>query len=278
MKFASFMHDSQMGWGVVEGDHLREMSAVFPGMPTIRAMLEQNGLSKVLDAIPTAPLLPMIAVKLLPVIPNPSKILCVGLNYLEHREETKNPEVGYPTLFVRFANALSGQGMPIEHPAETTKLDYEAELAVIIGRGGRGISKANAMKHVAGFACANDVSVRDWQRHTSQMTAGKNWPTTGPLGPWMVTRDEIENLAPLSIKCRLNGKTMQDAKLGDMIFDVPHLIEYISTFTELVPGDLIFTGTPGGVGSRREPPVYLKPGDRVEVEIEKIGVLANPVV
>ncbi len=278
MKIASFVHDSQKGWGVVEGDHLRDMSAVFPEMPTIRAMLEQNGMPKVLDAIAAAPLLPMIAVKLLPVIPEPSKILCVGLNYLEHREETKNPEVKHPTLFVRFANALSGQGMPIEHPAETTKLDYEAELAVIIGRGGRGISKSNAMKHVAGFACANDVSVRDWQRHTSQMTAGKNWPTTGPLGPWMVTRDEIDDLAPLSIKCRLNGKTMQDAKLGDMIFDVPHLIEYISTFTELVPGDVIFTGTPGGVGSRREPPVYLKPGDRVEVAIEKIGVLANPVV
>ncbi len=279
MKLVSFTQDGRKGWGVVEGGAVRDMSAALPGTPTLRTLLEQGGTSALAGSIASAPLLPMDAIRLLPVIPDPSKILCVGLNYHEHREETNNPVVGHPTLFVRFANSLSAEGVPIVHPPETDKLDFEAELAVIIGRAGRRIARENAFEHVAGYACANDVSVRDWQRHTNQMTPGKNWPTTGPLGPWMVTRDELgDDLAPLRIACRLNGETMQDAKLGDMIFDVPHLIEYISTFTELVPGDVIFTGTPGGVGSRREPPIYMHPGDKVEIEIEKVGLLTNPVV
>ncbi len=279
MKLVSFTQDGRNGWGVVEGKSVRDMSAALPGIPTLRALFEQGGVSAIEGSIASAPLLPMVAIRLLPVIPDPSKILCVGLNYHEHREETNNPVVGHPTLFVRFANSLSAEGVPIVHPPETDKLDFEAELAVIIGRAGRRISREDAFDHVAGYACANDVSVRDWQRHTNQMTPGKNWPTTGPIGPWMVTRDEVgDDLAPLRITCRLNGETMQDARLGDMIFDVPHLIEYISTFTELVPGDVIFTGTPGGVGSRREPPIYMHPGDRVEIEIEKVGLLTNPVV
>jgi 2-keto-4-pentenoate hydratase/2-oxohepta-3-ene-1,7-dioic acid hydratase in catechol pathway len=279
MKLVSFTQDGHTGWGVVEGASVRDMSAVLPCTPTLRALLEQGGVSAIEGSIASAPLLAMDAIRLLPVIPDPSKILCVGLNYHEHREETNNPVVGHPTLFVRFANSLSADGVPIVHPPETDKLDFEAELAVIIGRAGRRIAREDAFDHVAGYACANDVSVRDWQRHTNQMTPGKNWPTTGPIGPWMVTRDEIgDDLAPLRIACRLNGKTMQDARLGDMIFDIPHLIEYISTFTELVPGDVIFTGTPGGVGSRREPPIYMHPGDIVEIEIEKVGLLTNPVV
>lgn len=279
MKLVSFAQDGRSGWGVVEGASVRDMSVVLPGTPTLRTLLEQGGVSTIEGSIASAPLLPMDSVKLLPVMPDPSKVLCVGLNYHEHREETNNPVVGHPTLFVRFASSLSADGVPIVHPPETDKLDFEAELAVIIGRAGRRIARENAFEHVAGYACANDVSVRDWQRHTNQMTPGKNWPTTGPLGPWMVTRDEIgDDLAPLRIACRLNGKTTQDARLGDMIFDVPQLIEYISTFTELVPGDVIFTGTPGGVGSRREPPIYMHPGDTVEIEIEKVGLLTNSVV
>lgn len=278
MKLVSFTHNGRQGWGVVEGEGIRDVSAAMPEVPSLRALLEQGGLAKAEEAAASAPLLAMSDVTLLPVIPDPSKILCVGLNYREHREETNNPVVGHPTLFVRFANSLSADGVPIEHPAETDKLDYEAELAVIIGKAGRRIKRENAFDHVAGYACAHDVSVRDWQRHTTQMTPGKNWPTSGPLGPWLVTRDEVGPLDDLAIRCHLNGETMQDAKLGDLIFDIPHLLEYISTFTELVPGDVIFTGTPGGVGSRREPPVYLKPGDTVEVEIEKVGLLTNPVV
>ncbi|MBT2187335.1 fumarylacetoacetate hydrolase family protein [Sphingobium nicotianae] len=278
MKLVSFMAHGRAGWGMVEGDAVRDMSAALPGTPSLRTLLEQDGIPAAGKVAASAPLLAMETITLLPVIPDPAKIFCIGLNYVEHREETNNPTMTEPTIFVRFANSLTAHGMPIRHPAETDMLDYEAELAVIIGKGGRRISRAAAYDHVAGYACANDVSVRDWQRHTTQYTPGKNWPTSGPLGPWLVTRDEVGELAPLRISCRLNGETVQDAHLGDLIFDVPRLIEYISTFTELAPGDVIFTGTPGGVGAKRVPPLFMKPGDRVEVEIEKVGLLVNPVV
>lgn len=278
MKLVSFTRDGRAGWGIVEGDGVRDMSAALRGVTTLRALLDQGGIEAARMAAPAAPLVPLAEIALLPALPDPSKIFCIGLNYQEHREETNNPVVENPTIFVRFANSLNAHGAPIEYPAETTKLDFEAELAVVIGKAGRRIARENAFDHVAGYACANDVSVRDWQRHTSQMTPGKNWPTTGPLGPWLVTPDEVGELAGLAIRCRLNGETVQDAVLGDMIFDIPRLISYISTFTELVPGDVIFTGTPGGVGARREPPLFMKPGDTVEIEIEKVGLLVNQIV
>lgn len=278
MKLVSFTRDGRAGWGIVEGGSVRDMSTVLAGVPSLKALLEQDGLEAARMAASSAPLVPMGEVALLPVLPDPAKIFCIGLNYQEHREETNNPVVENPTIFVRFANSLNAHGGPIIHPPETSKLDYEAELAVIIGKAGRRIPRADAYNHVAGYACANDVSVRDWQRHTSQMTPGKNWPTTGPLGPWLVTKDEVGELGPQAIRCRLNGQVVQDAVLGDMIFDVPRLVEYISTFTKLEPGDVIFTGTPGGVGARREPPLFMKPGDRVEIEIEKVGLLVNEVV
>jgi 2-keto-4-pentenoate hydratase/2-oxohepta-3-ene-1,7-dioic acid hydratase in catechol pathway len=278
MKLVSFTRDGRAGWGIVEGDKVRDMSAALRGVPSLKSLLEQDGIAAAGTAASSAPLVSMSEIVLLPVIPDPAKIFCIGLNYQEHREETNNPVVENPTIFVRFANSLNAHGAPIVHPPETTKLDYEAELAVVIGKGGRRIGRAAAYDHVAGYACANDVSVRDWQRHTTQMTPGKNWPTTGPFGPWLVTPDELGELAPLRISSRLNGETVQDATLGDMIFDIPRLIEYISTFTELAPGDVIFTGTPGGVGARREPPLFMKPGDRIEIEIEKVGLLVNEVV
>jgi len=278
MRLQSFERDGRPGWGIVEDDGVRDMTEALPGIASIRALLEADALDAARRAAPSAPLVPADGVKPLPVIPDPAKILCCGLNYHEHRIETDNPERSHPTLFVRFADAQIGHGAAIEHPAETTMLDYEAELAVVIGKRARHVPRERAMEHVAGYACYNDVSVRDWQRHTTQMTPGKNFPTTGPFGPWLVTRDEIDDLAPLRIQCRLNGTVMQDARLGDMIFDIPALIEYITTFTALSPGDVILTGTPGGVGVRRDPQIFLKPGDRVEVEIEKVGLLANPVI
>lgn len=278
MRLLSFEKDGRESWGIAEEDGIRDMGAALPGIGSLRALLERDALEAARAAAPSAPLLEAGAVRMRPVIPDPSKILCCGLNYQEHRIETQNPERAYPTLFVRFADSQIGDGEPIRHPAETTMLDFEAELAVVIGRAGRHIPREAAWEHVAGFSCYNDVSVRDWQRHTTQMTPGKNFPTTGPFGPWLVTRDEIEDLAPLAIRCRLNGRVVQDAVLGDMIFDIPHLLEYISTFTPLSPGDVLLTGTPGGVGVRRDPPLFLKPGDRVEVEIERIGLLSNPVV
>lgn len=278
MKLVSFEQGGNAGWGVAEGDQIRDMRGALPGVASLRQLLEQDRLDEARTAAAAAPLLALGDVTLLPVIPDAGKIVCCGLNYHEHRIETNNPVVGHPTLFVRFADSQIGHGTPIVHPATSTKVDFEAELAVVIGKGGRRIARDQAFDHVAGYMCFNDVSVRDWQKHTSQMTPGKNFPATGPSGPWLVTRDEVPDLAPLQIQCRVNGVVMQDAHLGDMIFDVPGLIEYISGFTLLSPGDVILTGTPGGVGMRRDPPVFLRPGDQVEIEIESIGLLANVVV
>lgn len=278
MKLATFEQGGRSGWGVVEGDQIRDMRGLLPQFPTLKALIAGDGMAAAREAAKTAPLLPLSEIAWLPVIQDPAKILCCGLNYVEHREETNNPVLGHPTIFVRFAEAQNGHERDVLHPPETAHMDYEAELAVIIGKGGRRIPRDKAYEAVAGYACYNDISIRNWQRHTTQMTPGKNFPTCGPFGPWMVTPDEVGELAPLSIQLRLNGQLMQDAHLGDMIFDVPALIEYCSTFTALAPGDVIITGTPGGVGQRRDPQVFMKPGDTVEVEIEKVGLLRNRIV
>jgi 2-keto-4-pentenoate hydratase/2-oxohepta-3-ene-1,7-dioic acid hydratase in catechol pathway len=210
-----------------------------------------------------------------PVIPNPTKILCVGLNYISHRTETKRPETKYPSIFTRFADTQVGHGAPVLRPSFSTAFDYEGELAVIIGRGGRFISEQDVSAHLAGYSCYNDVSVRDWQRHTAQWTPGKNFPNTGAFGPSLVTPDEIPDLGALILKTRLNGEVMQEAPISDLIFSIPVIVSYISQFTPLYPGDVIATGTPGGVGDRRDPPVYMKDGDTVEIEIDRIGILRN---
>jgi 2-keto-4-pentenoate hydratase/2-oxohepta-3-ene-1,7-dioic acid hydratase in catechol pathway len=216
-------------------------------------------------------------VELLPVVTNPGKIFCVGHNYETHRQETGRAKVGHPSIFTRFADTLTPHGGPIVRPKVSTSLDYEGELAIVIGKAGRHISEADAMSHVAGFACANDASVRDWQWHTQQFTPGKNFPATGGLGPWLVTPDEIDDLDAVTVTTRLNGQVMQHASLADLIFPLPTIIAYLSAFTPLSPGDLILTGTPGGVGAKREPPVWMKPGDQIDVEISGIGLLSNTI-
>ena len=212
-----------------------------------------------------------------PVIPNPNKILCIGINYEAHRLETGRPVLDYPTVFIRFADTLVGHSQSIQKPLASDRVDWEGELAVIIGRWGRAIPKSKALNHVAGYACFNDVSIRDWQRHTGQFSPGKNFPSTGPFGPWLVTTEDIPDPHSLTLSTRVNGEEMQRTSTDDLIFNIPALIEYISTFTPLAPGDIISTGTPGGVGHARKPQVYLKDGDHVEVEISGIGVLKNPV-
>jgi 2-keto-4-pentenoate hydratase/2-oxohepta-3-ene-1,7-dioic acid hydratase in catechol pathway len=211
----------------------------------------------------------------LPVIPNPDKILCIGLNYEMHRKETGRSEVENPTVFGRFANSQTGHLADIVRPRVSHELDYEGELAIIIGKAGRYIARDEAWSHIAGYACYNDGSVRDFQRHTHQFTPGKNFPSTGAFGPWMMTPDELGELSSLKLQTRVNGTVVQEATIEQMIFDIPRVIEYCSTFTRLEPGDVIATGTPGGVGAKRNPPLWLKPGDTVEVEVDRLGILCN---
>ncbi|MGZ3481782.1 MAG: fumarylacetoacetate hydrolase family protein, partial [Myxococcaceae bacterium] len=198
--------------------------------------------------------------------------------YVAHREETGRTESEFPTLFTRFANTQVGHDQPLVRPRVSTELDYEAELAVVVGKPARHVRREDALGVVAGYSCYQDATLRDWQRHTSQFTPGKNFIGTGGFGPWMVTADEIPDPSRLTLVGRLNKVEMQRATTDLLIFDIPALIAYITTFTELVPGDVISTGTPGGVGSKRQPPVWLKAGDVFEVEISGIGVLRNPVV
>ncbi|MEO6092553.1 MAG: fumarylacetoacetate hydrolase family protein [Novosphingobium sp.] len=217
-------------------------------------------------------------VTLMPVIPNPGKILCVGLNYATHVKETGREQKDHPAIFTRWADTLVAQGEPLVRPPESLRFDYEGELAVVIGRRGRRIPAEQAMDYVAGYSIFNDASVRDWQRHNIQFTPGKNFPATGAFGPALVTPDEVGDIGNLRVQTRLNGRIVQDQLVADMIWDVPTVIAYCSTFTELKPGDVIATGTPGGVGDKRDPPLYMKAGDRVEVEVGVLGILANPIV
>lgn len=214
----------------------------------------------------------------LPVIPDPEKIMCVGLNYVEHKKETGRPDVDNPTIFTRFADSQVAHMQPMIKPDNSDRFDYEAEMAIIIGKGGRFISEDEALNHIAGYACYNDGSIRNYQRHTSQYTPGKTFPGTGGFGPYMVTPSEVGDYRKLPIELRLNGNIMQKATLADLIFPIPRLISYISEFTALSSGDVIVTGTPGGVGDKRNPPVYMVPGDIVEVDIGILGILRNPII
>lgn len=217
-------------------------------------------------------------VRILPPIPNPPKILCVGLNYDDHLEESGLKKPVYPEIFARFATSLIAHGEPIRLPRESTALDYEAELAVVIGRGGRRINHDEALDHVAGYSLFNDATIRDFQLRTPQWTMGKNFDGTGAFGPWLVTPDALPPGARgLRIEGRLNGQVMQASSIDKLIFSVSTLIELISVAISLEPGDVIITGTPGGVGAARKPPVYMQPGDAFEVEIEGMGVLSNPI-
>ena len=225
-----------------------------------------------------SPAIDLSAVRLLPPVPVPPKILCVGLNYDDHLEESGLKKPIYPEIFARFATSLIAHRQPIRRPRESVLLDYEAELAVVIGKRGRRIPRDQALDHVAGYSIFNDATIRDFQLRTPQWTLGKNFDATGAFGPWLMTPDAVPPGAEgLRIQGRLNGRVMQDARTDQLIFSVPALIEMISVAMSLEPGDVIITGTPGGVGAARKPPVFMRPGDVFEVEIEGIGVLSNVV-
>ncbi|QDK33564.1 fumarylacetoacetate hydrolase family protein [Sphingomonas sp. IC081] len=264
--------DGSKSFGRLEGDKVIDL-----GAPGADAWLK-DVLAGDLAALAATGEFAFAAVKLLPVVPNPEKILCVGLNYATHVAETGREQKEHPAIFTRWADSLIADGEAMVRPPESERFDYEGELAVIIGKGGRRIAPENAWEHVAGFAPFNDGSIRDWQRHNIQFTPGKTWPGTGGFGPAMVAASDVEDLASQRVQTRVNGELVQDQPISDMIWDIPTVIAYCSTFTDLKPGDVIASGTPGGVGDKRRPPLYLKAGDTVEVSIGVIGTLTNPVI
>jgi 2-keto-4-pentenoate hydratase/2-oxohepta-3-ene-1,7-dioic acid hydratase in catechol pathway len=266
--------DGSAGFGRIEGDRIADLGAA-PGAPAdLKAAIAAGSL----DALTSATYLAASDVQLLPVLPNPGKILCVGHNYESHRQETGRAKVENPSIFIRFADTLVAAGQPIIRPRVSTNLDFEGELAIVIGRGGRAIPEAEALDHIAGYACFNDASIRDWQWHTTQFAPGKNFPGTGAFGPRLVTPAEAGDLGDVHVITRLNGEIVQDQPIRDMIFPISRIIAYVSAFTPLSPGDVIATGTPGGVGAKRTPPLWMKAGDRVEIAIGPVGTLSNPVV
>ena len=277
MKLASFIKDGKATYGGVYNDRLVDLAPKFGSrFPDLQSLIAGGGLTGHSHFIATGKdWMPLQVGEFLPVIPNPGKIFCVGVNYADHQKEMGRGKSEYPTIFLRFSDTLVGHGHPAWIPQVSTSVDDECELAVVIGKPGRYINAANAFDHVAGYTCFNDISIRDWQRHTSQFIPGKNFPRTGALGPWMVTKDEIPDPHSLRIRTRLNGQIMQDANTDQLIFRIPELIAYISSFTTISPGDIIATGTPSGVGFARNPPVFMKAGDVVEVDLEGIGVLKN---
>ncbi len=277
MKLVTFIRLGKISFGALKAGGVVDLTGrIDHNVNSIKDILKLDLIENAKEYIKDKnPEISISEITFLPVIPNPEKIFCIGLNYQEHKKETGRPDVKNPTIFTRFANTQTGHLQPLVKPNFSDRFDYEGELAITIGKGGRYIQEKNALDHIAGYSCYNDGSVRDFQRHTSQFTPGKNFPATGPFGPYLVTPDEVGDYKKLPIETRLNGKIMQKAKLSDLIFPIPKLIHYISTFTTLTTGDVIVTGTPGGVGDRREPPVYMKPGDVVEVDIGKIGILMN---
>lgn len=279
MKLLSYMRLGRPRFGAVVNGGIVDLTGVLPGKPrTLMSAIAKGVLDEAAAYLEgRGPEFSTSDIAFLPTITDPAKILCVGLNYAKHKEETGRPDTDHPTIFTRYADSQVGHLQPMIKPDQSDRFDYEGELAVIIGRGGRSIAERDAMDHIAGYACYNEGSVRDWQRHTSQFTPGKTFPGTGAFGPYMVTPDEVGDYTSLPIETRLNGDVMQHATLADLIFPIPRLINYVSEFTPLAPGDVVVTGTPGGVGDKRNPPIYMVPGDVVEVDIGVVGTLVNPI-
>lgn len=278
MRLISYAHQGRTGFGAVKGEGIVDLAKA-TGNASLLELLQAGTLAQLGTIVERSEAdLRLSDVQLLPPVPNPGKIICVGLNYLEHVEESGRVVTAKPALFARYPESQVGHLSPMVKPLESDKFDYEGELAVVIGKGGRRISEADALSHVAGYSCYNEGSIRDWQHHTSQFLAGKSFVGTGGFGPWLVTADEITDPKALRLRTLLNGQLMQDATVGMLITPIPALIAYISTVMPLQPGDVIVTGTPGGVGAKRTPPVFMKDGDVVEVAIEGIGTLRNPVV
>jgi 2-keto-4-pentenoate hydratase/2-oxohepta-3-ene-1,7-dioic acid hydratase in catechol pathway len=282
MKLISFHHAGRDSYGAVIGDQqVLDLGPLLGAQaPDLKTLIAQNLLPAAQHAVSQAtathaPTLSLPDLTLLPVIPNPGQIFCIGLNYAEHVRETGKQVTETPVIFLRLPQSQVAHGQDIVRPPESHRLDYEAEIAIVIGKAGRRISEANAWDHIAGYSCYNDGSVRDWQVATSQWTPGKNFWRTGAFGPWMVTADEIAPGQVMRLQTVLNGQVLQDSSTDKMIHSIPRQIAYISSFIPLQPGDVIVTGTPGGVGNKREPQIFMKPGDICEIVVDAIGTLRN---
>ncbi len=277
MKLASYIAGGKPAFGVVAGDGVVTMTGRLGKIETLRDALDAGALDQVRAAAKGAgPDHKLSDITFLPVITEPRKILCAGINYRSHAAETGRELPKQPSMFIRFTDTLVGHDGEMVRPKRSDNFDFEGEFTAVIGKGGRDIPESRALEHVAGYTCFVDGSVRDYQKFS--VTSGKNWPATGPLGPWMVTVDEVPDPTALTLTTRLNGQQMQHAGTGEMIYSMPQIIAFCSQFTELHPGDIIATGTPEGVGHRRKPPLWMKPGDVLEVEISSIGVLRTRIV
>jgi 2-keto-4-pentenoate hydratase/2-oxohepta-3-ene-1,7-dioic acid hydratase in catechol pathway len=279
MKLISFLHQGTSSYGVVQGDNVLDLTPILGQQaPDLKTLIAKNLLGQVAELVQSRPFtLKFSELTLLPVIPNPGQIFCIGLNYGEHVRETGREVTETPVIFLRLADSQVAHGQDIVRPPESHRLDYEAEIAVIIGKSGRRIKEEDAWDHIAGYSCYNDGSVRDWQVATSQWTPGKNFYKTGGFGPWMVTSDEIPPAQVMRLQTILNGQVLQDTTTDKMIHSIPRQIAYISTFIPLSAGDVIVTGTPGGVGNKRDPQIFMKPGDVCEIVVDAIGTLRNGV-
>jgi len=276
MKFLSFAADGKEWFGAARDDGIVTLNDKI-GQPDLRAALAAGAMEAMRRAAKdAAPDRRLDEIKFLPVIPRPGKILCAGLNYRSHVAEMGREMPKQPSMFARFTDTLVGHGGEMIRPAISDNFDFEGELALVIGKGGRHIERERALDHVAGYTCFVDGSVRDYQKFS--VTSGKNFPSTGPLGPWIVTSDEIAHPSRLTLTTRLNGEQVQHSTTDLLIYSIPHIIAFCSDFTALSPGDVIATGTPEGVGHSRKPPLWMKPGDRLEVEISGIGMLRADIV
>jgi 2-keto-4-pentenoate hydratase/2-oxohepta-3-ene-1,7-dioic acid hydratase in catechol pathway len=279
MKLATFTEGHRRRIGIVAGDDLIDLAQAAPNLPQSMTAFLRGGaeaLAEARRAERSGQRLPLARVRLEPPVPRPGKVLAIGMNYADHIRETGRTAPEHQVWFAKQATCIVGPSDAIRIPTVSDKVDYEAELCVVIGRRCRHVPRARAGEVIAGYMCGNDVSVRDWQARSPTLMMGKGFDTHGPTGPWIVTADEIANAQALNVRCLLNGKVMQDASTAEMIFDIGAQIEHLTAAFTLEPGDVIFTGTPAGVGAWRDPPVRLKPGDRVRVEIEGVGTLENP--
>ena len=278
MKLTSFIRNGTRGYGAVTANGICDLTSAINGISDLKGLLETGGLSRAADVANGRPAdFPIEEIEFLPLIPNAQKIICVAVNYLAHAREAGRTIGEHPVLFHRHTQTQVGHQQPLLVPKASHQLDFEGEIAVILGKGGAHIKPEDAMDHVAGYSCYNEGSVRDWQFHVHQYSMGKNFNATGGFGPWLVTTDDIPDPDALTVTTRLNGEQMQFGEFNDVAFNIPTLISYVSRALPWCAGDVIVTGTPGGVGFKRRPPIFLTKGDSVEVEVNLVGTLVNSV-